>query len=148
VPPDNRRADDRALFHFAGFQNLNDTWQARAQLNWISDPRYLEDFNNKLDSSTAFEITSTIGVFGHGRYWDASLTGNYHQLADYTLSERGCPSTGCRARTSAGSSRWDVSSPPAWTPKPCASRIRCSPEAAASTSSPTSACRWKAPAGS
>ena len=91
VPPDNRRADDRALFHFAGFQNLNDTWQARAQLNWISDPRYLEDFNNKLDSSTAFEITSTIGVFGHGRYWDASLTGNYHQLADYTLSERGLP---------------------------------------------------------
>jgi LPS-assembly protein len=91
IPPDNRRADNRALFHFNGRQDLNDTWQARTRLNWISDPRYLEDFNNNLDGATPFEITSTIGVYGHGRYWYGGLTANYHQLADYTLRESALP---------------------------------------------------------
>ncbi len=91
IPPDRRRDDNRAFFHFGGSQGLGDTWQARANVNWISDARYLEDFNNNLDQATPFEITSTVGLYGHGRYWDAALTGNYHQLADYTVAQRSLP---------------------------------------------------------
>jgi LPS-assembly protein len=87
IDPDNWRADNRALLHFDGSQDLTDNWQARARLNWISDARYLEDFNNNLDGATPFEITSTIGLYGRGRYWNAGLTASHHQLADYTLRE-------------------------------------------------------------
>jgi LPS-assembly protein len=86
IPPENRRDDNRGLFRFGAVQNLGDTWQARTQLNWISDPRYLEDFNNNLNGATPFEITSDIGVYGHGRYWTAGISADHHQLSDYTLS--------------------------------------------------------------
>jgi LPS-assembly protein len=86
IPVENRRDDNRGLFRFNGVQNLTSTWQARARLNWISDPRYLEDFNNNLNGSTPFSIRSDIGIYGRGRYWGAGLTADYYQLADYTLN--------------------------------------------------------------
>jgi LPS-assembly protein len=85
IPPENRRDENRSLFRFNGAQNLSSSWQARAHLNWISDPRYLEDFNNNLNGLTPFYITSDIGVYGRGRYWDAGVSADYKQLADYTL---------------------------------------------------------------
>lgn len=91
IPPQNRRGDNRALFRFNGVRNLNQTWQARSLLNWISDPRYLEDFNNNLTGAAPYAITSDIGVYGHGRYWNAGVTANYHQLSDYTLTRSALP---------------------------------------------------------
>ncbi|WP_243412284.1 LPS assembly protein LptD [Cognatiluteimonas telluris] len=91
INPDNWRDDNRALLHFSGSQDLSDNWQVRTRLNWISDARYLEDFNNNLDGATPFEITSTVGLYGRGRYWNAGLTANHHQLADYTLRESVLP---------------------------------------------------------
>jgi LPS-assembly protein len=85
VPVDNRRQDNRGYFRFTGLQDLSDTWQARANLNWISDPRYLEDFNNNLNGLTPFSVASDIGVYGQGRYWDAGAQATYHLLSDYTL---------------------------------------------------------------
>ena len=86
VPEANRRKDNRAFFRFVGNQNVNRTWQARANLNWISDPRYLEDFNNNLNGLTPFSVTSDIGIYGHSRYWDAGISADYKQLADYTIN--------------------------------------------------------------
>ncbi len=86
VPGANRRKDNRGFFRFVGNQNLTPTWQARANLNWISDPRYLEDFNNNLNGLTPFAVTSDIGVYGHSRYWDAGISADYKQLADYTIN--------------------------------------------------------------
>jgi LPS-assembly protein len=91
IPPDNRRDENRGLFHFVGVQKLTNTWQARARLDWISDPRYLEDFNNNLEGATPFKLTSTVGVYGNGRYWDAAIVAEHNQLADYTLSEQSLP---------------------------------------------------------
>ncbi len=91
IPEENRRDDDRAQARFRGFQNLGPTWQARTNLNWISDPRYLEDFSSRLDSVTAFSVSSDLGVYGRGRYWSAGVMADHHQLADYTLREFNLP---------------------------------------------------------
>src|SRR3546814_136377 len=90
-PLENRRKDDRGRFSFLGRQNINRTWQARANINWISDPRYIEDFNNNLDSISSYRVNSDLGVYGRGRHWDAGLMADYYQLADYTLSELRLP---------------------------------------------------------
>ena len=88
---DNRRSDDRGHFRFIGRQDLFGSWEARANLNWISDPRYLEDFSNSIDGLSPFSVRSDIGVYGHGRYWDAGLMANHQQLADYSLRETALP---------------------------------------------------------
>jgi LPS-assembly protein len=88
---DNRRAQNRGLFRFNGQQNIDAQWQARTHLNWISDPRYLEDFNNNLNGIAPFSISSDIGIYGRGRYWNASVSADYKQLADYTLTRAVLP---------------------------------------------------------
>lgn len=89
--PANKRKDDRGRFAFSGYQNLAPAWQARANLNWISDTRYTEDFSNRLDGMTSFAINSDLGVYGQGRYWNAGLMGSHWQLADYTLRDANLP---------------------------------------------------------
>jgi LPS-assembly protein len=84
-PLENRRTDDRAWFHFDGHQDLLANWQARANLNWISDPRYLEDFSSNIDGLAPYSVYSDIGIYGHGRNWDAGVMADHQQLADYTL---------------------------------------------------------------
>ncbi len=88
---DNRRDDNRAHFHFDGLQVLSQHWQARADLNWISDPRYLEDFANNIDGLAPFSILSSIGIYGHGTHWDAGIMADHQELADYTLSVNNLP---------------------------------------------------------
>ncbi|HVR81076.1 MAG TPA: LPS assembly protein LptD [Luteimonas sp.] len=87
IPPENRRADNRGYFNFIGSQDLSRNWQARSQLNWISDTRYLEDFNNNLNGLSPFAVTSDIGLYGRGRYWNAGVMADHRQLADSTLTE-------------------------------------------------------------
>jgi LPS-assembly protein len=86
-PLENRRADDRTQASFVGQQRLGGEWIARANLNWISDPRYLEDFSNNIDGLAPYSLISGIGVYGRGRYWAAEMTATHYQLADYTLSD-------------------------------------------------------------
>jgi LPS-assembly protein len=88
---DNRRADDRARFQFQGVQRLGRHWQARAILNWISDPRYLEDSSSNVDGLAPFSISSVIGLYGRGKYWQAGVSADHRQLADYTLRETNLP---------------------------------------------------------
>ena len=90
-PLENRRKENRGRFRFLGSQNIDRTWQARAHLNWISDPRYLEDFNNNSTSLSNYRVNSDLGIYGRGRHWDAGLMADYYQLADYTLSELRLP---------------------------------------------------------
>jgi LPS-assembly protein len=86
-PLENRRKEDRARFSFEGTQSVADGWQARADLNWISDPRYLEDFSSNVEGLAPYSLYSNIGVYGHGRYWEAGIMADHQQLADYTLDE-------------------------------------------------------------
>ena len=90
-PLENRREQDRARFRFVGVQKLSRQWQARANITWISDPRYLEDFSNTLDGLAPFSIRSSIGIYGNGAEWDAGVMADHRQLADYTLGKNRLP---------------------------------------------------------
>ncbi len=86
-PLENRRDDNRAHFHFDAVQDVAPRWQARANLNWISDPRYLEDSSSNIDGLAPFSIYSDIGLYGHGADWEGGIMADHQQLADYTLSD-------------------------------------------------------------
>jgi LPS-assembly protein len=91
MPSDDLRDRDRSLFKYGAFQNINANWQARANLNWISDSRYYEDFSNSIDGLSQSTSFSEIGVYGRGYGWDAGITADHWQLADFTLTEAVLP---------------------------------------------------------
>lgn len=92
----NRRKDDRSFLSFTGSANLNRTWQARADLTWVSDPRYLEDASNNVDGFSSTSAVSRLGVSGIGSsgengLWTAGMFGEYRVLTDYTRRESQLP---------------------------------------------------------
>ncbi|MFP7724881.1 LPS assembly protein LptD [Lysobacter sp. D1-1-M9] len=80
--------DQRGLFRLNASHDLSRRWRVRANLGWVSDPHYLEDFSNSLYAVSTYTIRSTAGIFGGGRHWNTGLMAYHYQLADYTLTER------------------------------------------------------------
>jgi LPS-assembly protein len=80
--------DDRGLIRMNAIHRFGDTWYSRANLGWVSDTHYFEDFSNSLYGISSYSVKSTVGVYGRGRWWEAGLMAEHHQLADYTLTER------------------------------------------------------------
>jgi LPS-assembly protein len=103
VPDDNRRRNDRGFARFVGSQNFGPHWQARANMAWISDPRYLDDASNNLNGAVNSFVTSDIGLYGRGRDWEASIMADHWQLADYTLRDSDLPYN----RLPRGHVRWE-----------------------------------------
>lgn len=91
MPNDDLRDRSRGLAHFEGVHNLAPDWQARASLNWISDPRYYEDFSSSIDGLSQATSYSALGVYGRGRDWTAGVVADHWQLADYTLTDAVLP---------------------------------------------------------
>ncbi len=91
MPSDKLRDRDRGRVQFNGYHNLDANWQARANLAWVSDERYVEDFASRLLGVTASNLQSTVGIYGTGRYWTAGLMADHWQLTDYTLNESSLP---------------------------------------------------------
>jgi LPS-assembly protein len=91
IPEDNRRVENRGMFRFNATQDLSDHWEARSNLYWISDPRWLEDSSNNINGLSTYRLTSTMGLYGNGRYWQAGISAERPILADYTLTERSLP---------------------------------------------------------
>ncbi len=87
MPQDDLRDRSRGRAHFEGVHNLAPDWQARASLNWISDPRYYEDFSSSIDGLSQTTSYSALGVYGRGRDWNAGVMTDHWQLADYTLTD-------------------------------------------------------------
>lgn len=83
--------DSRGMFNYSGYHNINQYWQARANLIWFSDPRYTEDFSNTLIGLSAASTTSTIGVYGVGKGWNAGIMADAWQLTDFTSTEFSLP---------------------------------------------------------
>ncbi|HEV8695359.1 MAG TPA: LPS assembly protein LptD [Lysobacter sp.] len=88
IPGASLPEEDRGIFRLSAIHRLNGTWYTRANLGWISDTHYFEDFSNSLYGLSSSAITSTIGIYGRGARWDAGLMADHQQLADYTLTER------------------------------------------------------------
>lgn len=91
MPNDRLRDRSRSSLNFRAYQNLSPMWQARANLNWISDTRYFEDFSNSVDGLSQFNSYSSLGLYGRGHNWTAGLSADHWQLADYTLTENILP---------------------------------------------------------
>jgi LPS-assembly protein len=91
MPDDKLRDMDRGHGQFDAVQNLTRHWQARANLLWISDPRYFEDFNSSTSGLSAYSAKSGLGIYGRGRFWKAGVAASYTQLTDYTLTEASLP---------------------------------------------------------
>ena len=87
IPGATLPQDNRGQFQFRGEHRFNSSWRAQANLGWVSDTHYLEDFSNTLYGLSSWQIVSTMGLYGSGRHWDAGLMADHAQLADYTLSE-------------------------------------------------------------
>lgn len=91
LPNDSLRDRDRGSLSFNGYHNIDKNWQARANLAWVSDERYVEDFSNRLNGITASNMQSTAGLYGTGRSWTAGIMADEWQLTDYTLTEESLP---------------------------------------------------------
>ena len=91
LPNDKLRDRDRGRISFNGYHNIDSHWQARANIAWVSDERYTEDFSSRLNGVAVSNIQSTIGVYGTGKYWTAGLMADHWQLTDYTLTETSLP---------------------------------------------------------
>ncbi|HZX79483.1 MAG TPA: LPS assembly protein LptD, partial [Lysobacter sp.] len=83
--------ENRGQFGLTAIHNFDSTYYASANLGWVSDTHYLEDFSNSLYGVSSYFIQSDVGVFGRGRYWNAGVAANHYQLADYTLSDANLP---------------------------------------------------------
>lgn len=88
---DPLQSKNRGMLRFGGSHDFNRQWQARADVAWVSDTRYVEDFSNSLYGASSTSLTSTAGLYGRGRYWDAGIMADAWQLADYNLTEDALP---------------------------------------------------------
>lgn len=91
MPNDNLRDRDRGRFVYSGYHNIDRHWQARANIAWVSDERFMEDFSNRQLGVSASNLQSSIGVYGTGESWSAGLMADRWQLTDYTLTEAALP---------------------------------------------------------
>ncbi|UJB20362.1 MULTISPECIES: LPS assembly protein LptD [Lysobacter] len=87
IPKDRLPEKNRGEFALKTTHRLDGTWYAAANLAWVSDKYYLQDFSNSLYGQSAISLRSEVGIYGRGRYWDASFTADHNQLADFTLQE-------------------------------------------------------------
>ncbi|HJW45311.1 MAG TPA: LPS assembly protein LptD, partial [Lysobacter sp.] len=91
IPGASLPEEDRGMLRLGATHRFNGVWYARANLGWVSDTHYLEDFSNSLYGISSSYVRSTVGLYGRGYRWDAGLNVDHHQLADYTLTERNLP---------------------------------------------------------
>lgn len=83
--------NNRGQFQFNGIHNLNPQWYTVANLGWVSDTHYIEDFSNSQYGLSAYQVRSELGLYGRGRNWDAGIMADHYQLADYSLTESNLP---------------------------------------------------------
>lgn len=87
LPNDSRLGHDRSLITLRQNTRLGDYWRFRTNLNSVSDDRYFEDFGDSLTAASTRLLASNAGLYGRGKYWDASLAIQLWDLTDPLLSD-------------------------------------------------------------
>lgn len=82
---------NRGQFLLSNLHGLGPSWHTRADVGWVSDTHYLEDFSNSSLGFSSYFLQSTAGLYGRGLHWDAEISASHAQLADYTLDENILP---------------------------------------------------------
>lgn len=87
LPNDDQTGDDRGSFRVQHFGTLSPQWSVSANLNHVSDDRYFEDFGDSLAAASTSLLESTVGLYGRGRYWTASLSAQDWEITDPFLPD-------------------------------------------------------------
>lgn len=82
LPDDDQTERDRGSLGWQHFGKLSSAWTFIADLNHVSDDRYFEDFGDSLAAASTSLLESSAGVFGRGRWWNASV-----QLQDWEITD-------------------------------------------------------------
>ena len=97
VMPSDSRADDeeraygeslpgtRWWYQWVDQTAFGPDWNARVNLNRVSDDRYFEDFGRGLYTTAISLLPSSAYLNGHGDWWTASIGGDSYQITDPTL---------------------------------------------------------------
>jgi LPS-assembly protein len=87
LPDDDQTGRDRGSFRLEHFGVLNPQWNLIANLNHVSDDRYFEDFGDSLAAASTSLLESSVGVYGRGRYWNASVSAQDWEITDPFLPD-------------------------------------------------------------
>lgn len=87
LPNDDQTGRDRGSLGWQHFGVLSPHWNFIADLNYVTDDRYFEDFGDSLAAASTSLLQSTAGVFGRGRYWSASVSAQAWEITDPFLPD-------------------------------------------------------------
>ncbi len=88
LPDDRLRDRDRGSLSWQHVTQIDRSWQARADINQVSDNRYYEDFGDSLAATSTTMLGSSAGVYGRGSGWTASLAAESWDLVDPLIDDR------------------------------------------------------------
>jgi LPS-assembly protein len=87
LPNDDQTGRDRGSLGFLHFGTLGPQWTVKANLNHVSDDRYFEDFGDSLTAASTSLLESSAGLYGRGRYWNASVSAQDWEITDPFLPD-------------------------------------------------------------
>lgn len=70
---------------------LSDNWNARININRVSDQQYFQDYGDNLTTSATALLGSSAYLNGRGTWWSASVGADSAQLTQLTLSQAAEP---------------------------------------------------------
>jgi LPS-assembly protein len=85
LPNDDLTGENRGYSRWQHLQTLGPHWRAVADISDVSDRRYFSDFGDSLADATVSMLHSAAGIYGRGRYWDASLSAESFESANPLL---------------------------------------------------------------
>jgi LPS-assembly protein len=91
LPNDSITGYDRGSLFAKDVTAFSKHWYASADLNYVSDTHYFEDFSNQPYGSAIGLLSSQAGVYGRSRYWSAGAYAQLWQVTDPLLPEALAP---------------------------------------------------------
>lgn len=82
LPNDDISGRDRSFVSFQDVTTFSRHWYGSANINHVSDVDYFADFGDSIAATSISLINSTVGMYGRGKYWSASLTAEQWQIAN------------------------------------------------------------------
>ena len=85
MPDDDVHGDSRGYLEYQHHTRFNRHWRANVNIKQVSDDRYFEDFGDSLSLAATTVLPSRAGIYGRGRWWDASAMVEVQKITDPTL---------------------------------------------------------------
>ncbi len=86
LPSDNEFGDDRGAFTYKHGQTFGTRWTGDVDVQWVSDDRYLDDFSNDIQISSATYLPEQASLNYNGRIWRVNGRLSSYLKVDDTIS--------------------------------------------------------------